>query len=257
MKVVILAGGYGTRITEESYLKPKPMIEIGDYPILWHIMKIYAHFGYTEFIICLGYKSHIIKEYFAEYYLRTSDVTFDLAKNTMKIHNTQTEPWMVTLVDTGLDTMTGGRLLRVRQHIGDETFLLTYGDGVADVNINEQVEFHKSHGKLMTITSTPVLPRFGLMEINNESLITEFKEKSEKDATMVNAGFMIMNPGIFDYIDGDSTFLEREPMSRIAKDGQLMAYEHRGFWQCMDTARDKEKLDELWRSGNPPWKVWQ
>ena len=256
MKVVILAGGYGTRITEESYLRPKPMIEIGDYPILWHIMKIYAHFGYTEFIICLGYKSYIIKEYFAEYYLRTSDVTFDLAKNTMKTHNNQTEPWMVTLVDTGLDTMTGGRLLRVRQHIGNEPFLLTYGDGVADVDINKIAEFHKSHGKLMTITSTPVLPRFGLMDITSEGLIAEFKEKSEKDATMVNAGFMVLNPEIFDYIDGDSTFLEREPMSNIARDGQLMAFEHRGFWQCMDTARDKEKLDKLWQSGNPPWKVW-
>lgn len=257
MKVVILAGGFGTRISEESHLKPKPMIELGDRPILWHIMKIYSHYGFNEFIICLGYKQHIVKEFFANYFLYTSDVTFDLSDNSMNVHNQTAEPWKVTLVDTGLNTMTGGRVKRIQNYIGNEPFLLTYGDGVCDVNINELVYFHNSHGKCATITAVNAGQRFGVLDLNSSSQITAFREKSDNDGNLVNAGFMVLNPEIFDHIDNDKTILERGPLERLASKGELMAYKHKGFWQCMDTIRDKQKLEELWESRNAPWKIWE
>lgn len=258
MKVVILAGGYGTRISEESYLKPKPMIEIGEKPILWHIMKEYSHYGFHEFIICCGYKQHVIKEWFADYYLYNSDVTFDFsADNRMIVHNNVSEPWKVTLVDTGLDTMTGGRVRRVQRYVGDEPFMLTYGDAVCDVNIAELYEYHKAHGRLATITAVTVGQRFGVLDIDKESLIKSFREKDNQDGSRVNAGYMIMQPEVFDYIDGDATVFEKEPLIRLAAEGQLMAYNHNGYWQCMDTKREKDKLDELWASGLAPWKVWE
>lgn len=258
MKVVILAGGYGTRISEESYLKPKPMIEIGEKPILWHIMKEYSHYGFHEFIICCGYKQHVIKEWFADYYLYNSDVTFDFsADNRMIVHNNVSEPWKVTLVDTGLDTMTGGRVRRVQRYVGDEPFMLTYGDAVCDVNIAELYEYHKAHGRLATITAVTVGQRFGVLDIDKEGLIKSFREKDNQDGSRVNAGYMIMQPEVFDYIDGDATVFEKEPLIRLAAEGQLMAYNHNGYWQCMDTKREKDKLDELWASGLAPWKVWE
>lgn len=257
MKVVILAGGFGTRISEESHLKPKPMIELGDRPILWHIMKIYSHYGFNEFIICLGYKQHIVKEFFSNYFLHTSDVTFDLMNNYMEVHNQTAEPWKVTLVDTGLHTMTGGRVKRIQKYIGNETFLLTYGDGVCDVEIDKLVNFHKSHGKSATITAVNAGQRFGVLDLNTNNQITAFREKSDNDGNLVNAGFMVLNPDIFDNIDDDSTILERDPLERLAGKGELMAYKHKGFWQCMDTIRDKQKLEELWESGSAPWKVWE
>lgn len=258
MKVVILAGGYGTRISEESYLKPKPMIEIGEKPILWHIMKEYSHYGFHEFIICCGYKQHVIKEWFADYYLYNSDVTFDFsADNRMIVHNNVSEPWKVTLVDTGLDTMTGGRVKRVQRYVGDEPFMLTYGDAVCDVNIAELYEYHKAHGRLATITAVTVGQRFGVLDIDKEGLIKSFREKDNQDGSRVNAGYMIMQPEVFDYIDGDATVFEKEPLIRLASEGKLMAYNHNGYWQCMDTKREKDKLDELWASGLAPWKVWE
>lgn len=257
MKVVILAGGYGTRISEESYLKPKPMIEIGGKPILWHIMKEYSAYGYHDFIICLGYKQHVIKEFFADYFLHTSDVTFDLANNDITVHNNYSEPWRVTLVDTGLDTMTGGRVKRVQKYIGNETFMLTYGDGVSDVNIKETVEFHKQHGKLATLTAVNVGQRFGILEIDQNHSIKSFREKSDNDGSRINAGYMVLEPGIFDFIEGDKTVFEKEPLESVAKMGELRAFKHDGFWQCMDTKREMEKLEELWATGNAPWKVWK
>ncbi|MCR4890998.1 MAG: glucose-1-phosphate cytidylyltransferase [Lachnospiraceae bacterium] len=257
MKVVILAGGLGTRISEESHLRPKPMIEIGDKPILWHIMKEYSHFGFHEFIICLGYKQHMVKEFFADYYLYSSDVTFDLEKNAMEVHNHYAEPWKVTLVDTGLHTMTGGRIKRVKEYIGNETFMLTYGDGVSDVNIRNLLDFHRSHGKIGTITAIAVDQRFGVLDVAEDGEIHEFAEKDERDVSVVNGGYMIFEPAVFDYIEGDSTVFEKGPLAQMAKDGELMAYRHDGFWRCMDTQREKEMLERLWESGHAPWKVWE
>lgn len=257
MKVVILAGGYGTRISEESHLKPKPMIEIGDKPILWHIMKEYSHYGFNEFVICCGYKQHVIKEWFADYYLYNSDVTFDFSNNNeMTVHQNVAEPWKVTLVDTGLDTMTGGRIKRIQKYVGNETFLLTYGDAVCDVNISELVDFHKSHGKLSTITAVPVSQRFGVLSIDNSDSITAFREKSNMDNSFINGGYMVMEPKVFDYIDGDSTVFEKGPLVSLSEEGQLKAYKYSGFWQCMDTKREKDLLDEMWNNDNAPWKVW-
>ncbi|WP_294379341.1 glucose-1-phosphate cytidylyltransferase [uncultured Clostridium sp.] len=257
MKVVILAGGYGTRISEESHLKPKPMIEIGGKPILWHIMKIYSNYGYNDFIICCGYKGYIIKEYFANYYLHQSDITFDFKeKNKMTIHNNFAEPWKVTLVDTGLDTMTGGRIKRVQKYIDNEPFMLTYGDGVSNVNINELVKYHQFHKKIATITAVNIGQRFGVLEITDNK-INSFREKNNNDGNMINAGFMVLEPKIFDYIEGDKTVFEKEPLEKIAEIGELMAYKHEGFWKCMDTQRDKHQLENLWESGNAPWKIWE
>ena len=257
MKVVILAGGFGTRISEESYLKPKPMVEIGGQPILWHIMKYYSQFGCHEFVICLGYKQYVVKEYFADYFLHTSDVTFDLSNNQMEVHNNYSEPWRVTLVDTGLHTMTGGRIKRIRDYVGDETFLLTYGDGVSTVDINALLEFHKNHGKAATITGVNIGQRFGVIDVEPDGAIREFREKNEGDGKMVNGGFMVMEPGVFDYIDGDKTVFEKEPLENLAKDGQLMVYRHDGFWKCMDTQRDRSQLEEMWQGGKAPWKIWK
>lgn len=257
MKVVLLAGGFGTRISEESHLKPKPMIEIGEQPILWHIMKIYSSFGFNEFIICAGYKQHIIKEYFADYFLHTSDVTFDFTNNNeMMIHHNSAEPWKVTIVDTGLNTMTGGRVKRIQKYVGDETFMLTYGDGVSDVDIAKLVEFHKNHGKIATMTAVTVGQRFGVLDIDNTGVISSFREKNDLDGGVINGGYMVLEPKIFDYIAGDSTVFEKEPMERVAKEEQLMAFKHNGFWQCMDTQRDKMQLEEMWESGKAPWKIW-
>ncbi len=253
MKVVLLAGGYGTRISEESQFKPKPMIEIGGKPILWHIMKEYSHYGFNEFIICAGYKQHVIKEWFADYYLHNSDITFDFANsNRMTIHNNVAEPWKVTIVDTGLNTMTGGRIKRIKKYIGDEDFLMTYGDGVADIDINKLVEFHKSHGKIATLTAVHVDQRYGVLDIDRQSLtINAFREKSQADGSRINAGYMVMKPVIFNYIQGDNTVFEQTPLRTLAAEGQLKAYKHNGFWQCMDTKREMERLEDLWGSRVP------
>lgn len=257
MKVVLLAGGFGTRISEESHLKPKPMIEIGDMPILWHIMKMYSYYGYNEFVICCGYKAYMIKEYFADYYLHRSDITFDFSEeNKMTVHTNFSEPWKVTLVDTGLNTMTGGRIKRIQKYIGEEPFMLTYGDGVSDIDISKLVEFHKSHGKMATMTAINVGQRFGVLDIDHNNTINAFREKNDSDGSMINAGFMVLEPGIFEHIEGDSTVFEKEPLESVAKLGELMAYKHEGFWKCMDTQRDKHQLEALWESGNAPWKKW-
>lgn len=260
MKVVILAGGFGTRISEGSASRPKPMVEIGEQPILWHIMKEYSQYGFHEFIICLGYKQYVIKEYFANYFLHTSDITIDLAQNSMELHDNHSEPWKVTLVDTGLNTMTGGRVKRIQKYVGDEPFLLTYGDGVSDINIRELIAFHQAHGKLATISMTNVGQRFGVVEYDADGRIEAFREKSDKDGSMINIGFMVMNPGVFEYLsdeDIDRVPLEKRPLERLAADGQLMGYIHEGFWSCMDTLRDKNRLESLWNSGNAPWKTWK
>lgn len=257
MKVVLLAGGFGTRISEESQYKPKPMIEIGDMPILWHIMKTYSSYGFDEFIICAGYKQHVIKQWFADYFLHTSDITFDFTKgNQMIIHDAHAENWKVTVVDTGLHTMTGGRLKRIKKYLGDEPFFMTYGDGVADVNIPATLEFHKSHGKLATMTAIRPESRYGMIDMEN-GLVRSFREKSQSDVGWINGGFMVLDPKVLDYIDGDGDMFERAPMERLAEDGQLMCYCHEGFWQCMDTLRDKQKLESLWESGKAPWKRWE
>ncbi len=257
MKVVILAGGFGTRISEESHLKPKPMIEIGERPILWHIMKIYSSYGFNDFIICLGYKGYCIKEYFAHYFLHEADVTFDFRNNNERmVHHNLAEPWTVTLVNTGVETMTGGRVKRVREYIGNETFMLTYGDGVADINIKALVDFHKGHGKLATVSSIQPLGRFGALDIDNSNLVRGFEEKPKGDGAWINGGFFVMEPSVLDYIDNDATILEKEPLEKLAHDGQLLAFKHPGFWQPMDTLRDKNHLDDLWKSGTAPWKVW-
>ena len=257
MKVVLLAGGFGTRISEESQYKPKPMIEIGDMPILWHIMKTYSSYGFDEFIICAGYKQHVIKQWFADYFLHTSDITFDFSKgNQMIIHDAHAENWKVTVVDTGLHTMTGGRLKRIKKYLGDEPFFMTYGDGVADVNIPATLEFHKSHGKLATMTAIRPESRYGMIDMEN-GLVRSFREKSQSDVGWINGGFMVLDPKVLDYIDGDGDMFERAPMERLAEDGQLMCYCHEGFWQCMDTLRDKQKLESLWESGKAPWKLWE
>lgn len=256
MKVVILAGGYGTRITEESLYKPKPMIEIGGRPILWHIMKLYAHHGFTEFIICAGYKQDVIKQYFFDYYLHNSDVTFDLGTNAMKVHSTHSEPWKVSVIDTGLETMTGGRIRRIGKYVGNETFLLTYGDGVSNIDIKALVRAHKSSGKLMTISSYNVGQQFGVLDVDNKGNVDGFREKNDKDGSLINIGYMVCEPEIINYIDGDSTVFEKQPLEKLAKDGELFSRKHDGFWKCMDTIRDKNQLEELWKSGNAPWKVW-
>lgn len=257
MKVVILAGGFGTRISEESHLKPKPMIEIGGQPILWHIMKYYSSFGFTDFVICLGYKQYMVKEYFADYFLHTSDVMFDLAQNRMEVLNNTTEPWKVTLVDTGLNTMTGGRVKRIRDYVGDEPFMLTYGDGVSDIDLHALLAFHKNHGRMVTVSAVNVGQKFGVLDINEGGKITAFREKNDEDGSMINAGFMVCNPGVFDLIDGDETVFEKDTLPLVASMGELMAYRHEGFWLCMDTQRDKKQLEELWDREEAPWKVWK
>jgi glucose-1-phosphate cytidylyltransferase len=256
MKVVLLAGGFGTRISEESIYKPKPMIEIGGKPILWHIMKLYSHFGYNDFVICAGYKQHIIKEWFADYYLHNTDVTFDLQMNSMSVHTNYSEPWKVTIVDTGLNTQTGGRIKRIQKYIGDEPFLLTYGDGVANVDINELVEYHYKHKKMATISVYNVEQRFGVVDINDNDLVEAFREKSKNDGSLVNIGYAVCNPDVFDMIKGDDTVFEKSTLRNLSEMHDLVAYRHNGFWQCMDTVREKERLEELWGSGVAPWKLW-
>lgn len=258
MKVVILAGGYGTRISEESYLKPKPMVEIGDKPILWHIMKEYSHYGFDEFIICAGYKQHVIKDWFADYYLHNSDVTFDFtAENKLTIHQNIAEPWKVTIVDTGLDTMTGGRIKRIQKYVGDEPFMLTYGDGVCDIDLSELQKFHEAHGQIATLTAVHMDQRFGVLDIDrNSQNVDAFREKSLVDGSRINAGYMVLEPEIFDYIEGDATVFEREVMQKLVADGQLNAYKHNGFWQCMDTKREKDALDAMVAEGRAPWMTW-
>lgn len=258
MKAVILAGGFGTRISEESQFKPKPMVELGGMPILWHIMKLYSAHGFNEFVICAGYKQHVIKEYFADYFLHTSDITFDFVgeNNDVIVHHTHSENWKVTVVDTGLNTMTGGRVKRVKEYIGDEPFMLTYGDGVADLNITELVKFHQSHGKMVTMSAYNAGQRFGVLDIDETGQVREFREKTQGDGNMINIGFMVCQPEFISYIEGDNTTLEKAPLETVAKMGQLMAWKHTGFWQCMDTVREKEQLEKMWNSGTAPWKVW-
>lgn len=257
MKAVLLAGGLGTRISEETHTKPKPMIEIGGRPILWHILKTYSHYGINEFIICCGYKGYIIKEYFANYFLHMSDVTFDMSKNSMEVHQRNAEPWRVTLVDTGDDTMTGGRLKRVAPYLqGEEAFCFTYGDGVSDVNITQLIEFHRSHGLRATLTATYPPGRFGAIDINADGYITAFIEKPKGDGGMINGGFFVLSPKVIDLIKNDQTIWERQPLQSLTESGQLKAFRHQGFWQPMDTLRDKIHLEELWQSGKAPWKVW-
>jgi glucose-1-phosphate cytidylyltransferase len=257
MKVVILAGGYGTRISEESDIKPKPMVSIGQYPILWHIMKTYAHFGYNEFIICLGYKGYVIKEFFANFMLHTSDVEFDYTKeNSMKIFNNTAEPWKVSLIETGADTMTGGRIKRIKDLIGNEPFMITYGDGVADINIDELVKKHKKSGKILTLSTIQLEPRFGTIKFSQNDIIKEFKEKDKFEEGWINGGYMVAEPEFFNYLIDDSTVLEKYPMTALAKEGQLAAYKHTGFWHPMDTLREKQQLSEMWETNNAPWKVW-
>lgn len=257
MKVVILAGGLGTRISEESHLKPKPMIEIGEHPILWHIMKIYSSFGFNEFIICLGYKGYVIKEYFANYFLHNSDVTFDLGNNVIEIHDSATESWRVTLVDTGLMTQTGGRLRRIRKYVGEDTFMMTYGDGVADVNISELLNFHKSHGKHATITAVQPPGRFGALAFNGEEdVVCDFQEKPQGDGSWINGGFFVLEPEIFNYIESDDVLWEKQPLSKLSGGSQLVAYRHAGFWKPMDTLRDKKELEDQWNNGVARWKIW-
>ncbi len=255
MKAVILAGGLGTRISEESHLRPKPMIEIGGKPILWHIMKIYAHHGIHDFIICLGYKGYVIKEYFANYFLHMSDITFDMFENRMEVHQRHVEPWRVTLIDTGADTMTGGRLKRVRDYIGSETFCFTYGDGVADVNIGDLIRFHEMHGKSATVTAIQPPGRYGALNLKNNSVVN-FQEKPDGDGAWINGGFFVLEPKIIDLISADSMSWEAEPLMSLAAQGELIAYKHTGFWQAMDTLRDKNHLEELWTKNNAPWNTW-
>lgn len=258
MKVVLLAGGYGTRISEESSIKPKPMLEIGGKPILWHIMKGYSYYGYNDFIICCGYKQHMIKEWFANYYLYNSDVMFDFTnRNEMTVFNNVAEPWKVTLVDTGLNTMTGGRIKRVQRYVGDEPFMLTYGDGVCDVNISELAEYHRSCHKKATITAVQQQQQKGVLDIGADNAVRSFREKQSRDAALINAGFMVLEPEVFDYLDGDGCIFEQQPLQRLAKEGELMSYKHIGFWQCMDTKREMDMLEKYWASGNAPWKKWE
>lgn len=258
MKVVILAGGLGTRISEESAFKPKPMIEIGGMPILWHIMKTYSFYGFHEFIICAGYKQHVIKEWFADYFLHTSDITFDYTSgcNEMIIHNKHMEPWKVTIVDTGLNTQTGGRVKKIQGYVGDETFLLTYGDGIADIDVPELIRFHKGHGKIGTISMYNLAQSKGVVEVGKDGIIDAFREKSDTDGDLINIGFMVLEPAVFGYIHSDEPF-EYEPMNRLTKDRQLAGYIHKGYWQCMDTLREKQQIERLWDSGMAPWRLWE
>ncbi|MFH2089064.1 MAG: glucose-1-phosphate cytidylyltransferase [Pseudomonadota bacterium] len=257
MKAVLLAGGLGTRISEETNIKPKPMIEIGGKPILWHIMKTYSHYGINDFVVCCGYKGYVIKEYFANYFLHMSDVTFDMQQNKMEVHHHYAEPWRVTLVDTGEDTMTGGRLKRVAPYLhDDEAFCFTYGDGVSDVNITQLIEFHRAHGLQATLTATYPPGRFGALDIHQDQRVASFKEKPKGDGGLINGGFFVLSPKVIDLIKGDQTIWERDPLEQLAESGQLKAYPHEGFWQPMDTLRDKLHLEELWATGKAPWKVW-
>jgi glucose-1-phosphate cytidylyltransferase len=254
VKVVILAGGFGTRISEESHLKPKPMIEIGDKPILWHVMKIYSHYGFNDFIICLGYKGYVIKRYFADFPLYESDVSFDFSKQEMKIHQPHAEPWQITLADTGKETMTGGRIKQIQKYVGNSPFMLTYGDGVSNVNIRELVKHHLAHGKLATVTAVQPAGRYGSLTIGSDHQVRQFNEKPKGDGGWVNGGFFVLQPDVFDFIEGDSTVFEKEPLEKLAECGQLQAYKHTDFWYSMDTLRDKIHLEELWNSGKAPWK---
>lgn len=260
MKVVLLAGGLGTRIMEESEARPKPMVEIGGMPILWHIMKEYSHYGFNEFIICAGYKQHMIKEWFADYFLHTSDITFDFTQDNdhqMIIHDRHAEPWKVTVVDTGEGTMTGGRIKRVAKYIGDETFMMTYGDGVCDVNISDLLAFHRQHGKLATLTTVRQKQQKGVIDIAEDNSVRSFREKSIDDGALINAGYMVLEPKVLNYIKGDETIFEAMPLEKLAADDQLMSYRHDGFWQCMDTLREKQLLEKLWKTDRAPWKVWR
>lgn len=259
MKVVLLAGGFGSRISEESQFKPKPMIEIGGMPILWHIMKEYSFYGFNEFIICAGYKQEYIKEWFANYFLHHSDVSFDFTKgkNDVTIHHSKIEPWKVTVVDTGYNTMTGGRIKRIQEYVGDETFMLTYGDGVCDVEIDKLVQFHKSHGKKATLTAVKISQDKGVLNIGGDNAVKSFREKNITDGAPINAGYMVLEPSVFDYIEGDSTVFEREPLERLVEEGELMCYTHTGFWQCMDNVREKSMLEMLLLENKAPWKRWE
>lgn len=259
MKVVLLAGGYGTRISEESQFKPKPMIEIGEKPILWHIMKEYSYYGFNDFIICAGYKQHMIKEWFADYYLHNSDITFDFTNgnNDMLVHNQYCDPWKVTIVDTGINTMTGGRIKRIQKYVGGETFMLTYGDAVCDVDINRLVSFHKEHGKMATLTAVLQEQEKGVLNIQKDGVVQSFREKRQSDGTPINAGYMVLEPSVFDYIEGDEISFEKEPLEKLVTEGELMSYVHHGFWQCMDTMREKLYLERLWDEGVAPWKKWE
>ena len=259
MKVVLLAGGFGTRISEESQIKPKPMIEIGGMPILWHIMKEYSYYGYNDFVICAGYKQHMIKEWFADYFLHTSDITFDFTNGTneMVVHRNHVEPWKVTVVDTGLYTMTGGRIKRIQPYIGDEPFLLTYGDGVCDVDIKKLVEFHRSHGKIATLTAVLQEQQKGVLSIGGDNAVRSFREKNANDGALINAGYMVLEPAVFDLLDGDKCVFEQKPLRTLAEHGELMSYTHKGFWQCMDNVREKEMLEEFYKAGKAPWKKWE
>lgn len=257
MKVVILAGGFGTRLSEETDVKPKPMVEIGGRPILWHIMKIYSHYGFNDFIICLGYKGYIIKEYFANYFLHMSDVTFDMQSNAMTVHEQFAEPWKVTLVDTGQETMTGGRIKRIAPYLGNETFMLTYGDGVSDVNIPDLLAFHRKHGKWATVTATQPSGRFGALNIGADGQVASFHEKPAGDGSWINGGFFVLEPRVLDLISGDGTVFEKEPLELLSGKHELHAFRHGGFWYAMDTLRDKNHLEQLWRSGKAPWKTWK
>lgn len=257
MKVVLLAGGLGTRFSEESEFKPKPMIEIGGMPILWHIMKEYSHYGFYEFIICAGYKQHVIKEWFSDYFLHTSDITFDFTEgNKMIVHNQHAEPWKVTVVDTGLNTMTGGRIGRVKSYIGEEPFMMTYGDGVCDVDVNKLLAFHREHKKIATLTAVRMEQQKGILNIGGDNAVHSFREKSAMDGAPINAGYMVLNPSVFDYIHDDQCVFERDVLPAIAQQGELMSYIHKGFWQCMDTKREKDILEQMWNQGKAPWKVW-
>lgn len=257
MKAVILAGGFGTRISEESQFKPKPMLEIGEMPILWHIMKGYSKHGINEFVICAGYKQHVIKEWFADYFLHTSDVTFDFTQNNeVIVHDKHAEKWKVTVVDTGLNTMTGGRIKRIKKYVDGEPFCLTYGDAISDVDITKLLEFHKAHGKCVTLTSVSLAQQKGVLDISDDDTIVAFREKDDEDGSLINGGFMVCNPGIFDYLENDRTVFEQKPMRELAARGELKSFYHDGFWQCMDTKREKDKLEELWATGKAPWKVW-
>ena len=256
MKVVLLAGGFGTRLSEETEIKPKPMVEIGGKPILWHIMKIYSHYGYNEFIICLGYKGYVIKEYFANYFLHMADVTFDMENNTMQVLDKHAEHWKVTLVDTGQNTMTGGRIKRIQEYVGNEPFMVTYGDGVADVNIADLVKFHENNGKIATLTAVQPSGRFGSLDIVEDNIINSFVEKPKGDNSWINAGFFVFEPVFFDYINDDLSVLEKEPLVELTKKGELISFKHSGFWKPMDTLREKYELDKIWQSGTAPWKFW-
>lgn len=256
MKVVLLAGGLGTRLAEETDIKPKPMVEIGGKPILWHIMKIYAHHGFNEFIVCCGYKGHVIKEYFSNFFLHHSDVTFDLSNNSMEVHNSAAENWKITLVDTGKDSMTGGRIKRIKQYVDNSAFMLTYGDGVSNINIKQLVEFHKQNKKMVTVTAVQPESRFGVLDINSSNEVRSFMEKPKGEFGWINGGFFVCEPQVFDYIGGDDTIWEREPLEAIAKANQLAAYKHDGFWKPMDSLKDKQDLNKFWESGKAEWKLW-